>query len=62
MTSVEADNKSIIVTGSSIADVYAETQRISHRCGEIFCSFTMPVCQADGSYVSRGRVVLGETI
>lgn len=59
---VEADKSGIIVTGATIEEVYGETQRIAQRCGEIFCSFTLPVKQADGQYVSRGNVVLGETI
>ena len=61
MTSVEADNKGIIVTGSTVAEVYEETQRIAFRCGEIFCGFTIPVKQADGRFVSHGNVVLGGT-
>lgn len=62
MTVVEADNKGIIVTGDNVADVYEATQNIMRRFGEIYASFTTPVEQADGHWVSRGNIVLGETI
>ena len=62
MTVIEADHKGIIVTGDTVAEVYEATQSIVRRCGEIYTSFTMPVKQADGQFVSRGNVVLGETI
>lgn len=62
MTTVEADNKCIIVTGATVADVYEETQRITRRCGEAYISFFTPVKQANGLFVSRGNVVLGEAI
>lgn len=58
MILVEADKGGIIVTGDNKADVYAETLRITERCGEIFCSFITPVQQADGRFVSRGNVVI----
>lgn len=62
MTTVEADNRGIIVTGATVAEVYETTQSIIRRCGEIYTSFTTPVQQADGLFVSRGNVVLGEAI
>ncbi len=62
MTMIEADKGAIIVTGATIAEVYETTQTIMRRCGEIFISFTTPVSQADGRYVSRGNVVIGEVI
>ena len=62
MCVVEFDSRGIIVTGPTVADVYGETQNIARRCGEIYSSFTTPVKQADGQFVSRGNVVLGETI
>ena len=62
MCVIEADHKGIVVTGPSVAEVYEATQNIVRRCGEIYTSFTTPVKQADGQFVSRGNVVLGETI
>ena len=60
MTVVEADNKAIIVTGETALEVYEATQTITRRCGEIFTTWTFPLLQADGNYVSRGRIILGE--
>lgn len=59
MTFVEADKGGIIVTGDCAADVYAETQYILSRCGEVYISFLVPVKQADGKFVSKGNVILG---
>ena len=58
MTVIEADNRSIIVTGDTVAEVYEATQTITRRCGEIYTSWTFPVRQATGEYVSRGQIVL----
>ena len=62
MTMIEADKGAIIVTGQTIADVYEATQDITKSCGEVFVSFITPVQQANGEWVSRGNVVLGEAI
>lgn len=60
MTIVEADKSAIIITGDTVADVYGETQNITKRCGGVFVSFTNPVEQADGRFVSIGNIVIGE--
>lgn len=62
MILVEADKGGIIVTGQTVADVYEETQNIVRRCGKVFFTFTTPVEQANGQFVSRGNVVLGEAV
>ena len=62
MNMVEADKGHIIITGDTTADVYGEEQTITKRCGEVFVSFTNPVEQADGRFVSIGNVVIGELV